>query len=250
MAHTTRRTSESSPLGEPQLREITERLPVGAVLDIGCGEGTVSGELLAAFPRLQELHAVDVLPGELEEARRRLTDPRIQLRRADARDLPFSDDRFDAVLLSNTLHHPRNRARVASEVRRVLRPEGTFILNEVLRDGLNAPEWSLAELHSIKSAVDRALGLPHEETMSERGIDAWLVLLRTTQHVRLRRTFPVDSDSALEERIEFLSGYVGMVADKPERYARLRRRMSKWMMHVARYGTARPPELLAVCSLS
>jgi demethylmenaquinone methyltransferase/2-methoxy-6-polyprenyl-1,4-benzoquinol methylase len=47
---------------------------------------------------------------------------------ADAANLPFSDDSFDLVLVSDAWHHFRNQDAVASETARVLRRGGRFYI--------------------------------------------------------------------------------------------------------------------------
>ncbi len=51
---------------------------------------------------------------------------------ADARALPFGDDTFDAVIGRRFLHHvpAADRGRILAEVRRVLAPDGRFVLLE------------------------------------------------------------------------------------------------------------------------
>jgi SAM-dependent methyltransferase len=92
------------------------------VLDLGCGDGRLSTELSAA-----ELTAADVSAVALERARRRLPAARIVELEPDA-PLPFEDSAFDLVLCAETLEHVRDVQLLLSEVRRVLRPGGSFAL--------------------------------------------------------------------------------------------------------------------------
>jgi SAM-dependent methyltransferase len=47
---------------------------------------------------------------------------------ADAQDLPFEDESFDAVTMISMLHHVENRAIALAEARRILRPAGRLVL--------------------------------------------------------------------------------------------------------------------------
>jgi len=49
---------------------------------------------------------------------------------ADAQRLPFADGAFDVILIRDLLHHVRERGRVLSEVRRLLRSGGRLLLIE------------------------------------------------------------------------------------------------------------------------
>jgi SAM-dependent methyltransferase len=92
------------------------------VLDLGCGDGRLSGDLDAT-----ELTAADVSPTALERAARRLPEARIAELEPDA-PLPFGDGAFDLVLCAETIEHVRDVQLLLSEVRRVLRPGGTLAL--------------------------------------------------------------------------------------------------------------------------
>ena len=90
------------------------------VLDLGCGDGRLSGEIDAT-----ELTAADVSATALERARRRLPVARIVELEPDA-PLPFDDGAFDLVLCAETIEHVRDVQLLLSEVRRVLRPGGVL----------------------------------------------------------------------------------------------------------------------------
>jgi 2-polyprenyl-6-hydroxyphenyl methylase/3-demethylubiquinone-9 3-methyltransferase len=108
---------------------VPERLPlfvqaVGGpgrtVLDLGCRSGAVTQHFLEG----NDVTGVDVDPAALERAAERGIAPV----RANAEEaLPFADDSFDAVVAGELLEHVRDPADVVSEVRRVLRPGGTFV---------------------------------------------------------------------------------------------------------------------------
>jgi SAM-dependent methyltransferase len=92
-------------------------------LDLGCGDGRLTAELVAG-----ELTAADVSPVALGRARQRLrTDTRLVELEPDA-PLPFEDGAFDLVLCAETIEHVRDVQLLLSEIRRVLRPDGTLAL--------------------------------------------------------------------------------------------------------------------------
>jgi demethylmenaquinone methyltransferase/2-methoxy-6-polyprenyl-1,4-benzoquinol methylase len=47
---------------------------------------------------------------------------------ADAQQLPFKDETFDAATMISMLHHVEHRAAALAEARRVLKPEGRLVL--------------------------------------------------------------------------------------------------------------------------
>jgi ArsR family transcriptional regulator len=99
---------------------------LGAVLDIGAGDGFVAA-LLA--PRAREVVCVERDPEVADAAERRLAAfEHVEVQRADAHALPFEAQRFDAVLLMNSLCFMDDPARVVREAGRVLRPGGALTL--------------------------------------------------------------------------------------------------------------------------
>jgi SAM-dependent methyltransferase len=96
--------------------------PAERALDLGCGDGRLTGELIAG-----ELTAADVSPVALGRARRRLPEAKLVELDHEA-PLPFPDGEFDLVLCAETLEHVRDVQRLLSEARRVLRPGGELAI--------------------------------------------------------------------------------------------------------------------------
>jgi SAM-dependent methyltransferase len=93
----------------------------GRLLDLGCGGG-------AQIPLLQELEwtvtGVDVSLDQLRVARERVD---VELVQADAAQLPFESERFDAVASLMIHTDVDDYAVVLAEAARVLRPGGTLV---------------------------------------------------------------------------------------------------------------------------
>ena len=103
----------------------------GDVLEIAVG----TGRNLPYYSHGVRLTGVELSPAMLEIARRRARElgRDADLRVGDAQALDFPDDRFDSVVCTLSLCTiPDDRAAV-SEVRRVLRPGGRFLLLEHVR---------------------------------------------------------------------------------------------------------------------
>jgi len=98
----------------------------GAVLDIGCGTGSLTFLLAERCPSVTSIAAVDIAPGYVAFAQAHNTDPRITFECADAGSLPFADGRFDHCLSLLALHLMSDPARAVAEMVRVTRPGGTI----------------------------------------------------------------------------------------------------------------------------
>ncbi|MDP3768599.1 MAG: class I SAM-dependent methyltransferase [Dehalococcoidia bacterium] len=105
----------------------------GRVLEIGAGTGA-SFEYYA-----RETHVVGTEPDPfmLARARRRVEElgaEHIELHQAPAEALPFEDGSFDHVVSSLVLCTVSDVPRALAEVRRVLKPDGTFRFIEHVRN--------------------------------------------------------------------------------------------------------------------
>jgi len=97
--------------------------PGETVLDVGCGNGSLTLALLEGAD-LAAIEAIDYSPVFVEAARRRNSDPRVSVRQADACALPFEDGRFDRALALLVLHFVPEAEKAIAEMRRVVRPGG------------------------------------------------------------------------------------------------------------------------------
>ena len=100
------------------------------VLDMGCGPGTISVGL-AELVAPGVFHGVDIGASEVAKATERaeelgLSNARFQT--ADATNLPFDDEIFDAAFSSAMLEHVPEPSLVIDEMKRVLNPGGMVAL--------------------------------------------------------------------------------------------------------------------------
>ncbi|WP_439385874.1 class I SAM-dependent methyltransferase [Amycolatopsis lexingtonensis] len=92
-------------------------------LDVGCGTGALTSAVLTAADPA-EVAGVDPSEGFLKTARESVTDPRASFEVADARSLPFPDDRFDVTVSGLVLNFVPEPDRAAAEIARVTAPGG------------------------------------------------------------------------------------------------------------------------------
>jgi SAM-dependent methyltransferase len=119
-------------LFEPYAADLVERLrarPVSRVLEIAAGTGVVTRALAAATPPEVSIVATDLNQAMLDRAAAAGTARAVELRQADAMQLPFADGAFDAVVCQFGAMFFPDKARAFSETRRVLGRGGVFIFN-------------------------------------------------------------------------------------------------------------------------
>lgn len=111
--------------------------PGEAMLDVGCGTGTLALAARRVAGASGEVFGIDASPEMVERARRkaRRAGLQIELRQAPAQALPFADGRFDLVTSTLMLHHlPRqDRQACVREMARVLKPGGRALVVEFAR---------------------------------------------------------------------------------------------------------------------
>lgn len=108
-----------------------------AVLDVGCGTGSLLIEVAKHIGALGLLRGVDRSPEMLAHAARKAAaqNVRAEFCEASSDRLPFADASFDVVFCTLMLHHLPAPMQVATmtEMRRVLRPGGRMIIVDMQR---------------------------------------------------------------------------------------------------------------------
>jgi ubiquinone/menaquinone biosynthesis C-methylase UbiE len=97
------------------------------VLEIGCGSGY--GAYLLSHLNPKSYIGLDVMEEQIELARRNY--PQFQFLIQDAEDLSqLADTTRDVVIIFGVLHHIPNWRKAIDEIVRVLKPGGSFFLEE------------------------------------------------------------------------------------------------------------------------
>jgi len=140
----------------------------GDVLEIGGGSGAMAARLLATRPGLR-MTVTDYDEAMVASARARLAPfaDRAQVRQADATDLPFPDDRFDAVLSFIMLHHVIDWEATVGEAVRVLRAGGVLVGYDLVAG--RPARW----LHQAEGASHRLMTLGElRDRLAELSVEA------------------------------------------------------------------------------
>lgn len=98
------------------------------VLDIATGAGHTA---LAFAPHVSECYGIDLTKEMIQVASKLASDrevSNVQFQIGDAEQLPFPDASFDIITCRFAAHHFRNVEKAVSEISRVLKPGGTFLL--------------------------------------------------------------------------------------------------------------------------
>ncbi|MBV7362953.1 class I SAM-dependent methyltransferase [Actinomycetaceae bacterium TAE3-ERU4] len=110
------------------VRKALNPKPGQRILDLAAGTGTSTAYLAQSGAKLV---AGDFSHGMIEQGRKK--HPNLEFVWADAMDLPFADNEFDAATISFGLRNIADTQKGLSEMARVVRPGGTLLVAEFSR---------------------------------------------------------------------------------------------------------------------
>jgi len=87
------------------LMRYLDRLKFQTILEVGCGYGRITKLVLAKFPNVVEIKAIDLSPHQIKVAKTYVNDDRVQFRVIRIQDLNIYHDRFDLVFGVSVLMH-------------------------------------------------------------------------------------------------------------------------------------------------
>ncbi len=158
------------------------------LLDLGCGNGAYTQELARGFG---DVDAVDVQSATVADFQRRICDEglgdNIEVRVMAGEHLDFPDSYFDAVTCIEVLEHVNCVAETISEVRRVLRPGGLFLLTVPNR--AFPFETHMVTIGEYRFPGRRLPGLPYLPQLHERIADARTYTGRSLRRILTRGGF-------------------------------------------------------------
>ncbi len=137
---------------EPYAADLANRLSsrtLSSVLEIAAGTGVVTRALAAALPDSVSIVATDLNQAMLDQASAVGTKRAVEWRQADAMQLPFPEETFDAVVCQFGVMFFPDKSKAFSEAYRVLRPGGVFIFN--VWDRISENEFADAITNALES---------------------------------------------------------------------------------------------------
>jgi SAM-dependent methyltransferase len=125
----------------PVLVEMAAPKPVDQALDVATGTGNTA---LALAPRVLRVIGLDVASAMLDQARARAQAEKIENAEfvsGSAEEIPFPDAEFSLVVSRHAPHHFHRLHKFLSEVRRVLKPSGRFVVADQISPSAEIAGW-------------------------------------------------------------------------------------------------------------
>ena len=200
-------------LFEPYAKLVAERcalLKPDRILETAAGTGIVTRAVHEAAPEAQVV-ATDMNPAMLEFAAHALCSKHVSFRPADAQNLPFTQGSFDLVLCQFGVMFFPDKIRANQEARRVLRPNGHYLL----------VTFNRLELNPIPKAAEDAVSalFAHEPfDYMERGPFCYADPVRIKHDLRAAGFSDVEIETIeLSSRVSARDAAQGLVFGSPFR---------------------------------
>ena len=154
------------------------------ILDVGCGVGMTPCYIARNY--VCRVVGVDIVEKMVERGRERAqrekVADRVEFKVADAQDLPFEDNLFDAVITESVTAFPEDKQQAVNEYVRVTKPGGFVGLNESTWLKFPPPQemvdWASQEIGSSVSPLTP---------------DEWTALLANANlHDIIMKTYTID----------------------------------------------------------
>ncbi|MDD3278287.1 MAG: methyltransferase domain-containing protein [Lachnospiraceae bacterium] len=136
------------------------------ILEIGCGNGSLWAENLDRLPRDIHITLSDISEGMLRDARRSIggSDSRFSFAVFDCHRIPYEAEAFDLVIANHVLFYCEDIPQVCAQVRRILKPHGTFICSTYSKRHMQ-------EVNQLVSEFDDRIVLSGDRLYEHFGLD-------------------------------------------------------------------------------
>ncbi len=213
----------------------------GKVLDVATGGGEFIRVLMRLLQDCTKFVGIDSSDRQFEAAAKAFGEEPVSFETMDASNLTYDDESFDTVAISNSLHHLPDRDRVLAEMMRVLRPDGNFIVREMVCDLDPTPsQQNHIDLHHWWAKIDMIRGIHHTETYTRDLLDEIINALPLRNVESYPFTFPVEDPhqpEMIEHLLSMIDPYVERIREHPD-YPSLKEQGEQLKSRLSEHGYA------------
>jgi len=140
------------------------------VLEVGSGRGG-GARFIAKYLNPKKMCAIDISQNQVDFSKKNNDQDNLEYRKGDAESIPYPDNSFDVVINVESCHCYGELSKFFSEVSRVLRPGGYFVLSDLRHkkdvenfrsEVKNIPGFDFLEEENITPKVVKSLSEDHE----------------------------------------------------------------------------------------
>jgi SAM-dependent methyltransferase len=185
--------------------------------DVGCGTGALTSAILGRCDPATVV-GIDSSPDFVDQARRRVADPRVRFETGDATRLPWADDVFDFAVSGLVLNFVPAPDAMVSEMSRVTKRDGVVALYVWdYAEGMQMMRafWdAAAEVHPAAAEADEARRFPicQPERLAALFTNAGLAGVATT---------PIDIETLFTDFDDYWAPFLGKTGPAPAYLASL-----------------------------
>ncbi len=162
--------------GALKIREKLQGISGEKVLDVATESGEFILTLMKMLKYYKSFIGIDISKEKWDP--KNFEKKPVEFALMNAEKLEFNDNTFDLVTISHSLHHLANIEKVLTEMKRVLKSGGTFILQEMYSDGKQTKAQIVDILtHHWNAEIDTLLGISHNNTLTKQDLKEIVVSL-------------------------------------------------------------------------
>jgi len=224
------------------IKENLSKFYGGKILDVGTGRGDFIKLLTENLKGYDKIVGIDSHEEILDATREKLHTKNVELIKMDGENMDFEDESFDAVCLSN-------KTKVIEEMKRVLKTNGIFIINEMFCDHQNEAQISHVYVHHIGADIDMITNrMNHNYTYRREEIKE---IIRS-QGIKILDAFEFkysDKISTNTDEFEEIYTAVGKKIEnikQSPRYEEIKKRFEDLKEWMNKYGLAGATQLMII----
>lgn len=231
------------------IRQIVNKIDKPALLDIATGTGQFLNFVANMTLDMETgmYVGVDSSSEHIEKAKQIHKDQNFDFMVMDGYDLLFEDNRFDVVMISNSLHHMERPEMVLKEMIRVLKKDGILFVYEMISDQLTQMQETHKLLHHYWAKVDRLTGIYHQETYSRSDLQSLISVSLELEkvHIEIIEDAVEDSAEMNQALINAMASYLKK-SETLQDYQCLKAENELLLERIYQIGFALAPEYLLI----
>ena len=222
----------------------------GALLDIACGGGNFTHQLIASLKSYISVTGLDIKPNLQTDFLKNVDGHDVTFVASAIADYLKITDSFDTISISNALHHLEGVGDILGDLRNILNPDGIIIINEMYSDDLTPAQETQRDLHGLMAQLHCVMGEYHHGAFTRAEIHSFI----NNAGLIVQHTFNVRKDDApVEKETNGTDGPTGRARETIDKAypdgapPAVCREFEQLRVRATEIGIAPPPQLTLVC---